>query len=178
MPRVLFSNIPSTSIQCFAVFRSTPVSPVTGCGIMPKLAAAFDASDMIRLRKLAGSSSGSLSCACDCCGSARGAGAGLLRCGSAFGAARDDIAFAAAFSTAAACAARSASSFSCGDSSRGDPSGLKGRRSTTLNVGCSSLMVLKHDAAAVLKPSSTTDKFEIRTRSMLAPEFMRSQRRP
>src|SRR6267142_956124 len=59
LPRVLVSSIPSTSIQCLAVFRSTPVSPVTGCGIIPKEAAAFEASDIIRLRKLVGSSSGS-----------------------------------------------------------------------------------------------------------------------
>src|SRR6266850_4203902 len=59
LPRVLVSSIPSTSIQCLAVFRSTPVSPVTGCGIIPKEAAALDASDIIRLRKLVGSSSGS-----------------------------------------------------------------------------------------------------------------------
>src|SRR5712692_3798769 len=59
LPRVLVSSIPRTSIQCLAVFRSTPVSPVTGCGIIPKEAAAFEASDIIRLRKLVGSSSGS-----------------------------------------------------------------------------------------------------------------------
>src|SRR6266542_7009847 len=59
LPCVFCSSMPRTSIQCFAVFRSTPVSPVTGCGISPKLAAAFDASDIIKLKKLAGSSRGS-----------------------------------------------------------------------------------------------------------------------
>jgi hypothetical protein len=48
--------------------------------IMPKFAAAFEASDMIRLRKLAGSSSGSPP-ACAAVGSGRGAAALGLACG-------------------------------------------------------------------------------------------------
>jgi len=47
---------------------------------------------------------------------------------------------------AAAFAARPASSCSCSDSSRGVPSGLNGRRSTTLNMGCSSLISLHSTA--------------------------------
>jgi hypothetical protein len=39
--------------------KSTPLSPVTGCGIMPNAAAAFEAKDINKLMKLAGSSSGS-----------------------------------------------------------------------------------------------------------------------
>lgn len=138
-PFVFFSSMPSTSIQCFAVWSSTPVSPVTGCGIIPKLAAAFDASDMIKLRKLVGSSSGSPDA-----GRVRVRVSDVGLVGAAAGSSAGG-ALGGALSATGVCsdsATRSASSFSSGESSRGVPSELKGRRSTTLNVGCSSLMVL------------------------------------
>ncbi len=141
LPRVFCSSMPSISIQCFAVFKSTPVSPVTGWGIMPSEAAAFDARDMIKLTKLAGSSRGSRpgrdasvvsaeAAAAPVC-SDRGAG-----CGCGLGCA------AVGCGTLSSLAAGLDSSVfvSSGESSRGVPSGLKGRRSTTLNVGCCSLI--------------------------------------
>src|SRR6266850_7256996 len=127
--------MPSTSIQCFPSSRSTSRLPVTGCSIIPRAEAAFDAIDIMKLTKLAGSLAPAISSSPDSASdSSKGSNSGgavvAVSCSACtmLGAA------------AAGCSVTAAwgSGLSSGGSSRGLPSELNSRRSVTLKFGCSS----------------------------------------
>src|SRR5437773_4297291 len=172
LPFVFFSNMPSTSIQCLPSSRSTSRLCVTGCSIIPSAEAAFEAIDIAKFTKLAGSWASGISASANSSSSVSGSLAGWEAAVDAFagtGSAAEVEPAPAASDFA------SLSLFSSADNSRGEPSALNSRRSVTLKVTCSSSIFF--ETPGKTHPAQTTLRFEVlrRLREILTSRFRWSQ---